>query len=454
MRPATRRALCRLTTLAVVALAGFLLGAGPASASSVAYIDGHEVWVSTLDGSRKERLSAGEGDWISVTAADNGAILGVRLEAGRIFQLAKIQLWGSDGSVLSQGPLPSTSGWSSYVAPLGLDLTSDGVFAVYGYSGQTGIVPNATFVRGHYAILSDTKTNLTPIGQSGYTNPTTFGRRVVASQGSQVVAQVTDVSNPFAISWAPIIDVSGTGLELRRTDVAATGRLAAIELAADPGDDKIAAVSLSGMDPPVTVGAATDCFLPTVGEATEPTLSQDGAFIGWKDAQGVKVAGAPTGTTEPCALSSPPIVISPTGSYPSIGGANVAQLRPTTPAPTSPTPPPSAAPRLSPLAVTLPAKPTAAALATTRGLALKVRAPAAGRITVTGSVIARRLGLKGKKQIVIASGFASPKAAGTVTVRVRLKKFARKYRARLRGATLVLRISQGRLTTKKSVRLR
>lgn len=444
----TFRVLRRRTTVAVVASAGFLGLTGPASASSIAYIDGHEVWVSTLDGSRKERLSAGEGDWISVTAADNGRVFGVRLEAGKIFQLAKIQLWESDGRVLSQGPLPSTSGWSSYVAPLGLDLTSDGVFAVYGYSGQVGIVPNATFLKGHYAILADTKTNLTPIGQSGYTNPTTFGRRVVASQGSQVVAQLTDTSNPFATSWTPIIDVSGTGMDLRRTDVAATGRLAAIELAADPGDDKIAAVSLSGMDQPVAVGATTDCFLPTVGEATDPTISQDGTVIAWKDAQGVKVAGAPTGTTEPCALSSPPIVISPTGSYPSIGGASVEQLRPTAPAPASPASP------APPLTVTLPAKPTAAALAAPRGLALRVRAPAAGRITVTGSVIARRLGLRGTKPVVIAGGFATAKAAGTVTVRVRLKKAARKYRARLRGATLVLRISQGGKTTRKSVRLR
>lgn len=162
----------------------------------------------------------------------------------------------------------------------------------------------------------------------------------------------------------------------------------------------------------------------------------------------LSVAGAPTGTTEPCALSSPPIVISPSGSYPSIGGASVAQPRPTAPAPTSPAAP------ASPLTVTLPAKATVAALAAPRGLALRVRAPAAGRITVTGSVIARRLGLRGTRPIVVASGVASPKAAGTVTVRVRLKKTARKYRARLRGATLVLRVSQGGRTTKKSVRLR
>ena len=343
MRRSPLRVLGRRAAVACAALAGILGIAGSASGASLAYIDAHEVWVSTLDGSRKERLSAGEGDWIAVTAADNGRILGVRLEAGKIFQLAKIQLWDSNGSVLSQGPLPSVAGWNSYVAPLGLDLTSDGVFAVYGYAGQVGFVPNASFPRGHYAILSDTKTNLTPIGQSGYLYPTTVGRRVVAAQGSQVVVQAADTSNPFSTTWTPIIDTAGTGLSLRRTDVAATGRLAAAELTADPGDDRIAALSLSGIDAPVTVGASADCFLPTVGEATDPTLSQDATRIAWKDAQGVKIAGAPSGNTEPCALASPPIVISATGSSPSIGGADVAQLKPAAPGPAAPgtTPPPA-----------------------------------------------------------------------------------------------------------------
>lgn len=437
---------------ALVGLVGLMATTGTASAASIAYLDGREVWVSTLDGSRKERLSAGEGDWIAVTAADNGRILGVRLEAGKIFQLATTQLWDANGSVLSQGPLPSTAGWNSYVAPLGLDLTSDGVFAVYGYAGQVGFVPNATFPRGHYAILSDTKTNLTPIGQSGYLYPTTVGRRVVAAQGSQVVVQAAESSNPFAITWTPIIDTSGTGLSLRRTDVAATGRMVAAELTADPGDDRIAALSISGIDAPVTVGATADCFLPTVGEATDPTFSQDGTRIAWKDAQGVKIAGAPSGNAEPCALASAPIVISPTGSSPSIGGADLAQLKPAAaPAPGAPgtTPTPAA-----PLGLTLPAKPTAAALIGARGLPLKVRTPRAGKVTATGSVAAKRLGLKGTRQIVIATGAISTKAAGTVTLRLRLKKTALKYRARLRGATLVVRITQGGKTTRKSIRLR
>ncbi len=104
--------------------------------------------------------------------------------------------------------------------------------------------------------------------------------------------------------------------------------------------------------------------------------------------------------------------------------------------------------------MTLPAKRTVLALAGSGGLALKVSAPAAGKVTVTGSVIARRLGLKGVKPIVVATGSASAKAAGTLTVRLRLKKTARKYRARLRGATLVIKITQGGRTTRKSVTLR
>ena len=434
-----------------VALVAVLLGAAtPAWAASVAYLDGHEVWVAALDGSRKERLSAGEGDWIAVTAADNGRVLGVRLEAGKIFQLARIQLWDSNGTVLSLGPLPSVAGWNSYVAPLGLDLTSDGVFAVYGYAGQVGFVPNASFPKGHYAILSDTKTNITPIGQSGYLHPTTVGRRVVAGSGSQVYVQNADPGGPFTTTWTPIIDVTGTGLLLGRTDVAATSRLAAIELGSDSADDKIAALSLSGIDAPVTVGATTDCFLPTVGEATDPTISQDGTVIAWKDVQGVKVAGAPSGVVEPCALASAPIVISATGSSPSIGGASVAQLKPAPPAPVGPAPTTPAAA----LVVTLPAKRTVVGLASPAGLPLKVRAPAPGAVTITGSVVAKRLGLKGTRAIVVAAGSARATAAGVVTVTLRLKKTARTYRARLRGARVVLTIRQGALTTRTTITLR
>ncbi len=281
-----------------------------------------------------------------MAAADNGRIIGVQLEAGKIFQLARTRLWETNGQLISQGPLPSEVGWSSYVAPLGMDLTADGVFAVYGYSGYTGIVGfDAIFRRGHYAILSDTKTNITLLsaqGQSGYEYPTTFGRRVVAAQGSTVVTTIPDGGNPFTQTWGGLVDTSGVAgsPSLRRTDVAATGTRAAVEFRFDPGDDRIGALALSSMnvpvnpgDPPVDVGGSVDCFLPTVGEASDASWSQDGTRIAWKDGQGVKVAGAPTGTAESCALSSPPVVISATGSYPSIGGSDLPLLAPPAPAP-------------------------------------------------------------------------------------------------------------------------
>lgn len=447
------------------ALAGLLLGAivggvPLAAAGSIAYIDGNEVWVSSFDGSRKERLSSGENEWRTVAAADNGRVIGERIEAGKISQLSRLQLWESNGQVISQGPLPSKSGWTSYVAPLSLDLTADGIFAIYGYSGQRGLFPTATFEKGHYAILSDTKANLEPIGQTGYTWPTTFGRRVVAASGSQVVVQAADSSNPFWTTWSTLLDSSGTGLELHRADVAANGKLVGLELTGDSGaTEKVGVISIAGVDAPATFPAAVDCYLPAAGKARGVTFSQDGTQIAWKDEQGVKIAGVPTTAADPCVFSSPPIVISATGSSPSIGGADIAQLRPPAPTPPTPAPAPAPPPGIGPGAggspsVSVLTKGSAAALAGAKGLTLKVSVLAAGKVTATGSIAAKRLGLKGGKAIVVATGSARAAQAGTVSVRLRLTKKARKYRKRLKGATIVLRITQGGRTTTMSVKLR
>ncbi len=426
----------RLAVLASASLAVF--GAAPAAqAGSIAYVDQNEVWVSSFDGTQKALLSAGEGDWRVVTAADNGMVLGVRLEAGKVSQLAKIQLWGSDGQVISQGPLPySWHSWSTYAAPLGLDLSADGIFLAYGYAGQIG----SGWYAGHNVVNSDTKTNNTPIGQDGYEWPTMFGRQVVAKSGSSAVFQPAG-DGPFGNVFTPFINVSGlAGLTLQRTDVAATGNLAAMDLEANGGTDKIGVVALSGMTPVV---GAVDCFLPATGSADNATFSQDGNFIAWQDSEGVKIAGVPTTAADPCEFSSPPVLISATGSSPSIGGSDVSTLRPG-----------SSPPASKPLIVTLPAKVTAAALMSKAGLPLKVTVPAGGKITVTASVPASRLGLKGKKAVVIATGSASPRSAGQVSFKLRLNAKGRKYRKKLRGSTLTLKITQGTKTTTKTIRLR
>jgi hypothetical protein len=448
-------------TLPRFAVAGLVLLAAltapaAARAGSIAYIDNGEVWISSLDGAKKARLSAGEGDWREVAAADDGHVLGVRLQSGKISQLSNIQLWGANGAVLSQGPLSYASrGWSSYVAPLGLDLTSDGTFLAYGYSGYTGIVPNATFYSGHNVILSDNKTLIQPIGQGGYKWPSLIGRRVVAAEGSRIVVQNAGAGNPFATQWTTLLDVGGIpGMELRRTDIAATGRLVAIELdATDPAPDKIAVVSIAGLDTPVTFPAAVDCFLPATGNAVDVTLSQDGTRIAWKDADGLKSAGVPTTDADPCVLSSPPVLISPTGSSPSIGGLDVGVLLPVPPAGGG-GPAPSTGATPPTISLTLPSKLKATALTSRKGFTVEVRVPAAGKVTVTGAVPASKLGMKGSKPVTVVSGSATAKRAGAVRIKLRATAKARRSAKRLRGAKLTLRVVQGATRTARTVTLR
>jgi len=419
----------------ILILVATLASPSVVSATTVTYVDQNEVWLSTIDGKTKKRLSSGEGDWRQVTAADGGRMLGVRLEEGKIFQLSKIHLWDKDGKTLSQGPLPSENlAWSSYGAPAGLDLSGDGVFLSYGYFGYTGIVPNANFYNGHNVVNADTKTLIDPIGQEGLEWPSMYGRRVVAGAGGVIYIQPAG-SGPFGTDWNPLVDVSGSGLDLGRTDVSATGRMMAIELRAESAaDDRIALVSVSGVEPPVTIGPV-DCFLPAVGDASAATLSQDGTKIAWEDDQGVKVAGVPTGPQEPCVLSSPPVTISPTGSSPSIGGAVLSVVP-------------------SVLNVVLPPKLKVGSLAGPKGVVITVRAPVSGKVTVTGTVPASRLGLKGKRKLVVIKGTAVAGKAGPVKVKLKIVPKYRKFKARLKGTTVTLKITQGSKSISRKVKLK
>ena len=103
--------------------------------------------------------------------------------------------------------------------------------------------------------------------------------------------------------------------------------------------------------------------------------------------------------------------------------------------------------------MTLPAKLTAKALAASRGVAVKVKVSGPGKVSITGTVPARRLGRRGKP-VVVATGKRVARAAGTVTIRLRLTAVGRKRVRRLKGARLTLRIVQGSRSATKVVRLR
>ena len=101
----------------------------------------------------------------------------------------------------------------------------------------------------------------------------------------------------------------------------------------------------------------------------------------------------------------------------------------------------------------LPGKPDREGAARPRGVAVKVRVSGPGKVSIRGTVPARRLGRRGKP-VVVATGKRIARAAGTVTIRLRLTTVGRKRVRRLKGARLTLRIEQGSRSTTKVVRLR
>ena len=436
----------------------FLLTMAPTTgAASIAYIDGGEVWLSSLDGAQKTRLAthvvnpSGETEkWLAVAASDSGRIVAARNFPGRISRFSWFKVWEPNGTSTVEGPLNAPSGWTSYVYPLGFDVTADGVHMVYGYSNSGSCCP-ISFAQGTY-VRPVTNSSLDPINVSGEEHPTLFGNRMIAHTGGTVNVQGDPA--PYGPSFSPWLDLSGTGLDLRRTDVAANGQLAAIELEQwDSGGQtvgKIAVVATQGVDQPPNL-AAVDCFMPTAGVAKDVSLSLDATRIAWTHEGGLKVAGTPTSSADPCVLTSPPVTISPTASQGAIGGANMAAFLPASAQPPGSGPPPAGG-GTAPLA-TLPRKLTTKALARARGVPIKVKVSRAGKVKLTGTVLAKILGRRGKP-IVIATGSTNAARAGTVTVRLRLTSAARKKRSRLKGARMTLRVSQGGLKTTKRITLR
>jgi hypothetical protein len=377
------------------------------------------------------------------------------------------KIWEPDGSSTVEGPLNAPSGWADYVYPLGFDITADGSHLVYGYSNSSGCCPIA-FGHGTY-VRPATNSVLSPIDTGSQTSPSLLGSRIIsledASSPAVVNVQNADSGNPYTNAFAPWLDTSGVGLGLEGVDVAANGRLAALGFESYSGSTqtvgKVAVLAIQGVDQAPTIPAAVDCFLPAAGIARDPSLAQDAGAIAWKDDGGVKVAGSPTTAADPCVLGSAPVVLSPTGTHPSIGGADVTAFLPavvstptgtSAPAAPSTSPSPGATVTLAPV-LTLPKKVTAKALAAARGISVKVRVSGPGKVTVSGTVPARRLGRRGKP-IVVATGKGVAPAAGTLTIRLRLTAAGRKGIRRLKGARLTLRTVQGSRRMTKAVILR
>jgi hypothetical protein len=436
--------------IALILLSFLLVAPAAAQAASIAYIENGEVWVSSLDGARKARLAApvvnADGateKWLAVAAADGGRIVAARNVPGKNAAFSWFKAWEPDGTSTVEGPLNYPGGWSVVVYPLGFDVTPDGAHMVYGFSNSS----IQSYARGTY-VRPVSNSPLPPVTLSGWEDPTLFGNRVIAHSGATVSVQEpgTLYGNDFA-DW---LDVSVTGLDVRRTDIAATGTVAALEVEERQGGTqtvgKIGVVGLAGVGQPLASPPPVYCYLPAAGIAKDASLSQDGRSIAWTDDQGLKVAGAPVTADDPCTLTAPPVVIAAGGSSASIGGADVAAFLPPAAAPPAAVAP-SAGVISEPVTATkapslaLPAKVTAKSL-TGAGLGFKIKVAAAGKVTLSATVGGKPVG----------GGSATAKRAGTVTIKLKLTKAGRKLVRK--GKTLKLKVTHGGRSVTKSVRLR
>ena len=469
----------------LVAAATLLAAAPSAGAATIAYSDNHNAWLSSPDGVHKYQLTTGGDEnagWnFPVQGRDGKTIVAHRDTFEDGSKRPVLYLYGPDGKVVTANVMPVYAGATIPVYPIGMDMDWDSKAVAYGYSYCT-FACNST-VRGYWLTFSDQQSlyPTDPQGQTDSYNPTFYGKRIVSSDsGGRIFVQPDVAEAPFTNSYQGWI--AAEGYYLSRAKVSAHQNMVAIEWSQWDGSTKTGqGITVARHEGTVPSNLVEMCDLPVAAGANSVSFSPDGTQIAWGDDEGVKVAGVPN--LADCSLTQPVKVISATGKGPSFGGGDVAAIvnppktggdkptTPTTPGGGTPTTPGGGAPTApggetaAPLTVKLSGKATRALFAKGR-LTVAVGVPAAGKVTVTASVPARKLRARSSRarlasaaatkgiNTVVGRGSASAKAAGTVTIALKPTRAAKRAIARLRGVTLTLTAAQGAATGTGKVKLR
>jgi hypothetical protein len=447
-----------LLTFALASLLA-LLAAAPAGAASVAYIDGHNLWLSSPDGSQKFQMTQGgseDASWnFPAQGPDGTTVVSHRDTFPGGEKRPVLYRYGADAKLDTANVMPVYSGATIPVYPITLDMDWKSNAVAYGYS-YCGFACQSVY-RGYWLTFSDQQgaypTN--PQGQSDAYNPTFYGTRVVSSDsGGNIFVQPDVPEAPFTSSYQGWIG-HADGYFLSRAEVSPAQNMVAIEWSRSA--DNAEGIIIARHQGTVPSDVADACDVPTVGASGSLTFSPDGTQMAWQDTQGVKVAGVPnlaagTGT---CTLTAPPHVIAVGGRTPHFGGADVGSAGA------------GGGGEPAKLQIRFPGRPTRAAFA--KGLTIRVVAARAGRVDASAGIpatVARRLHLNAGASaahavasaatVVVARGHSTAKRAGqTVKLRLRPTRAAKRAAKRLRRVTLTIRAGQaGGATGAAKVKLR
>jgi hypothetical protein len=469
----------RLLLSLLAALVVALAVAAPASASSVAYIDGNDLWYSSPDGSRKVQITSGgtaDAAWQQPSMGRDGKTVVVHrdtFEGGS--KRPVLYLYGPTGKLVTANVMPVYSGAiGGAVYPIGLDMDWNSNAVAYGYQ-YCGFACQSLY-RGYWLTFSDNQgaypTN--PQGASDAFNPTFYGTRVVSSDsGGRIFVQPDVPEAPFTSSYQSWL--SADDLYLSRAEVSPANNQVAVEWSQDSGARGIVIAQHDGTVPG---GLVAQCDLGTAANPGGLTFSPDGSQMAWHDDEGVKVAGVPNlaAGTSACSLTGPARVISATGKAPSFGGADVGAVSGGGSGPGGAQAGGAgsgsggqAAGGTKTLKLQLPLKATRAAFA--KGITLKVTAAKAGRIDGSASIpakLAKKLGLRGRARAaqisaighsaaaatVVARGKATAKGAGVVKLKLKPTKAAKRAAKKMRKVTLTIKVSQAGAAGKAKLKLK
>lgn len=428
---------------AFLALTLLLATAATADATQISYIDQGQVWVSTLDGAQKRAISGaapvvepGESRaWTEQAQSDDGWIVGVARASGRTGAAAPTRLWSPAGAVAAQSTLGYHGAYNngSLAVPVQLDLTPGGQQMIYTYSDLVYGYPTSTLYEGTW-IQNTSNSSGEPFDVPGLLGSSLAGSRWVGVNGNagsadaNVVVEAAGGQGPFSTTFTPWFHATGAW----SVDVAANG--SAVGVIYRLGNNSPYALGMfgaTGVGAPLT-GAS--CDMPAVGDVHAVSFSQDGSWVAWTDDRGLVVARTPPlGSGSPCPLSSAPVVISPTGSYPSLGATTLATAPsppvtpPATP-PTTPTTPTSRGPATSKTAVSV-AK-TVKATAFARGLRLVVTVARKGTVTAAAKAGGTTL----------ATRSAKAAKAGRVTLTLKAPGRLARRLGRYKGKTVTISV--------------
>jgi hypothetical protein len=409
----------RLLLPVVVAL---LAGAPAAQAASVAYTDANgNLVVASPDGGSKLTLTS-DGTPAEPYYAAAQSVNGVTVAAHRE-QLDKLRsvlhkFSPVDGSHEAANVLPASALASSVVSPLGMDIDAAGETVAFGYStcGLTEGCINRTY--GYWLTFAShgpAKPSY-PQGSTGLYSPSFYGNRIVSTDSYKVMVQ-EPLNAPFNDGHAGWIDPGSA--RFWAAEVAAGARQIALQYQDSSGHFGLVIASGDGV-----LGGATElkCFMPVVGDAGEASWSPDGVQLAWQDDEGVKVGtpdiGVAPGEGDVCAMKSGPKVIAADGKDPNFGGADVAAMKAARGSAPGPAPSPGPAPA--------PGQPVSISLRAPATMKRSVRVA----VTVPGAGSVRATLARGRK--IVGSGRTAAAGAGTVKVRVKLRRGVRPRRFVLR----------------------